>query len=77
MIMGIDIKVPISVSFLPIELVGEGSIKKMRYGDIQEGGRVVILGLHSELNVGGKTIKVIEKKDQVDVATRLDEKHVI
>jgi hypothetical protein len=48
------------VSFLPIELVEEGSIRKMRDENIQEGDGVVFLGFHSELDVGGKVIKMIE-----------------
>jgi hypothetical protein len=53
MVVGIGIKVSISVSFLPIDLVREGAIRKMRDENIYEGDRVVFLGLHSELDVGG------------------------
>ena len=75
--MGTDIKVSISVIFLLVELVGEGDIRKTRDEYIQKGDRVVLLGFHSELNVGGEVIKMIEEGDQVGMTMRLDDKHVI
>jgi hypothetical protein len=77
MMVGIGIKVSINVIFLPVDLVGEGAIKKTRDENIQKGDRVVLLGFHSELDVGGKDIKMIEERDQVGMAMRLDDKHVI
>jgi hypothetical protein len=57
--------------------VGERVIKKMRDEDIQYGDRVVLLCFHNKLDVGGKSIKVIEKRDQVGMAMRPYDKHVI
>jgi hypothetical protein len=65
------------VSFLPVDLVGERAIRKTRDENIQEGDGVVFLGFHSELDVGGEAIEMIEERDQVGMAMRPDEKCVI
>jgi hypothetical protein len=77
MMVGTGMKVSISVSLLPIDLVGKGAIEKMRNKNIQKGDRVVFLGFHSELDVRGKAIHMVEERDQVGMAMRPNDKHVI
>ena len=74
MMVGTVIKVSLYVRFLPIDLVGVGVIKKMRDENIQKGDIVVLLDLHSELDVGGRDIKMIDERDKVGLVERLDEK---
>jgi hypothetical protein len=65
------------VGFIPIDLVGERFVRETRYDNIQKGKGVFMLGFHSELDVGGNNIEMIDEKDQVGVAMRPDEKCVI
>jgi hypothetical protein len=75
--VGVGIEIFVSVSFLPVDLVGERAIRKTRDENIQKGNRVVSLGFHHELDVGGEAIKMIKERDQVGMAMRPYEKHVI
>lgn len=75
--VGTSIQVSINVSFLLVDLVGEGSIRKLRDGNIQEGNKVVLLGFHGKLYAGRKDIKMIEERNQVGMANRPNDKHVI
>jgi hypothetical protein len=50
------------VSFLPLDLMGDGAISKVRDENIQERDWVVIFSFHGELDVGGKDVKMIEKR---------------
>jgi hypothetical protein len=60
MMVGDGIKVSISVSFLPIDLVGDGAIRKVRDEDMLERDGVVLFSFHGELDMGGKDVKMIK-----------------
>jgi hypothetical protein len=45
--------------------------------DIQKGKGVVLLGFHSELDVGGNFVEVVKKGDKVGVAMRPNNNSVI
>jgi hypothetical protein len=77
MMVGTGMKVSIGMSLLPVNLVGKGAIRKMRDKNIQKGDRVVLLDFHSELDVRGKAIKMVEERDQVGMAMRPNDKCVI
>jgi hypothetical protein len=49
-IMGM--KVSVDVSFFPINLVGDGAIKKVGDENIQKGKRIFILDFHSKFDMG-------------------------
>jgi hypothetical protein len=66
--VGTGIEISVNVSFIPVDLVGERAIKKTRDKDIQKGDRVVFLGFHRELDLGGEAIKMIKERDHVGMA---------
>jgi len=73
-------KVSINMSLLPVNLVRKGDITKMRDKNIQKGYRVVLLDFHSELDVMGNVIKMveeIEERDQMGMAMRPNNKCVL
>jgi hypothetical protein len=61
MMVGVGIEVFISVSFLRVDLVGDGAIWKVRYENIYERDWVFLFVFHGELDVGGKVVKRIEE----------------
>jgi len=74
MVVGISIKVSISVGILFENLMGKGAIRKSRNKDIQKGKRFSFLGFHHELDLGGEAVKVAEKGVKVGKAMRPDKK---
>jgi len=61
MLMGLGMKVSICMILLLINLVGERFIRKMRVNNIQKGERVIFLYFHSELDMWGNVIKMVEE----------------
>jgi hypothetical protein len=56
MMMGLGMKVSISVSLFLINLVGKGAIREARDENIQKGEGIVLFHFHSELDMGGDVI---------------------
>ena len=52
--MGLGMKISISMSLFFINLMGERAIRKARDKNIKKGERVILLNFHSKLNIGGR-----------------------
>jgi hypothetical protein len=55
-VMGLRMKVPVSMSFFSLKLVDKGTIREARDENIKKGEGFVLLHFHSELDMGGNAI---------------------
>jgi hypothetical protein len=51
MVIGLGMKVSVSASIFPINLVGKGSIREARDKNIQKGEGIVLFHFHGELDM--------------------------
>jgi hypothetical protein len=77
MMVGMGMKVSISTSLFPINLVGEGSIRKLGDKNIQRGKHVILLDFHSKFDVRGNTIKMVKERDKSRMTMGPNNKGVI
>jgi hypothetical protein len=62
MMMGLCMKVFVSVSLFLINLVGEGDIREVRDENIQKGEGIFLFHFHSESYIGGNVVKWLKKE---------------